>query len=186
MAPLEAESAELVHRVARRDDGQVLVELSGGDVVEVIAVVVGQDDQIDRRQVSDLTTLLHAPEIEETGLTFEANATIVLKNIFFDVNRYDLQPESQVELDKLVQLMKENPTLEIQINGHTDNVGKPADNLTLSENRAKAVVTYLRGKGIDTKRLSFKGWGDSQPVADNHTEAGRALNRRTELKVISK
>jgi outer membrane protein OmpA-like peptidoglycan-associated protein len=116
----------------------------------------------------------------------EANATIVLKNIFFDVSRYDLQPESQVELDKLVELMKENPTLEIQINGHTDNVGKPADNLTLSENRAKAVVTYLRGKGIDIKRLSFKGWGDSQPVADNHAEAGRALNRRTELKVISK
>jgi outer membrane protein OmpA-like peptidoglycan-associated protein len=116
----------------------------------------------------------------------EANATIVLKNIFFDVGRFDLQPESQVELDKLVQLMKDNPTLEIQINGHTDNVGKPADNLILSENRSKAVVNYLHAKGIDTKRLSFKGWGDSQPVADNHTESGRALNRRTELKVISK
>jgi len=116
----------------------------------------------------------------------EANAAIVLKNIFFDVSRYDLQPESQVELDKLVQLMKDNPTLEIQINGHTDNAGKPADNLLLSENRAQAVVTYLRARGIDTKRLSFKGWGDSQPIADNHTETGKALNRRTELKVISK
>jgi len=116
----------------------------------------------------------------------EANAAIVLNNIFFDVNRYDLQPESQVELDKLVQLLKDNPTLEIQINGHTDNVGKPADNLTLSENRAKAVVTYLHSKGIDIKRLSFKGWGDAQPVSDNRTETGRALNRRTELKVINK
>ncbi len=116
----------------------------------------------------------------------EANATVVLKNIFFDVNKYDLKPESQVELDELVQLMKDNPTLTIQINGHTDNVGKPADNIILSENRAKAVVNYLKGKSIDAKRLSFKGWGDTQPIAPNATEQGKALNRRTEMKVVSK
>lgn len=116
----------------------------------------------------------------------EANAAVVLKNIFFDVNKYDLKPESQAELDKLVQLMKDNPTLAIQINGHTDNAGKPSDNQTLSENRAKAVVNYLKGKGIETGRLSFKGWGDTQPVADNATDQGKAQNRRTELKVVSK
>jgi outer membrane protein OmpA-like peptidoglycan-associated protein len=115
----------------------------------------------------------------------EANATVVLKNIFFDVNKYDLKPESQVELDKLVQLMKDNPTLVIQINGHTDNTGKPADNIALSENRAKAVVNYLGSKAIDAKRLSYKGWGETKPIADNKTEGGRALNRRTEVKVIS-
>jgi len=115
----------------------------------------------------------------------ETNASIVLKNIFFPVNKYDLRPESQVELDKLVQLMKENPTLAIQINGHTDNTGKPAENQALSENRARAVVNYLTSKGIDAKRLSFKGWGDTKPLADNKTEEGRALNRRTELKVVS-
>jgi outer membrane protein OmpA-like peptidoglycan-associated protein len=115
----------------------------------------------------------------------ETNAAVVLKNIFYDLNKYDLKPESQVELDKLVQLMKDNPTLAIQINGHTDNIGKPADNLVLSQNRAKAVVSYLTVKGIDPKRLSFKGWGDTQPIADNKSEAGRAQNRRTELKVIS-
>jgi outer membrane protein OmpA-like peptidoglycan-associated protein/tetratricopeptide (TPR) repeat protein len=118
--------------------------------------------------------------------SIEANAAVVLKNIFFDVNKYDLKPESQVELDKLVQLMKDNPTLAIQINGHTDNMGKPADNQILSENRAKAVVNYLKTKGIEAKRLSFKGWGDTQPVADNATDPGKALNRRTELKVVSK
>ncbi|HYC28916.1 MAG TPA: OmpA family protein, partial [Chitinophagaceae bacterium] len=78
----------------------------------------------------------------------EPNATIVLRNIFFDNNQYTLKPESQVELDKVVQLMKDNPTLRIQINGHTDNVGKPADNLKLSENRAQEVVKYLTEKGI--------------------------------------
>ena len=114
----------------------------------------------------------------------EINATIILKNIFFDVGRYDLKPQSQIELDKVVQLMKENPTLKIEISGHTDNVGKPADNLILSQNRAKAVVTYLSSKGIDMIRLSSLGFGDTKPIADNKTENGRAQNRRTELKVI--
>ena len=113
------------------------------------------------------------------------NAAVILKNIFFDLNRYDLKPTSEAELEKLVQLMKENPTLVIQIDGHTDDIGKPADNLVLSENRAKAVVNFLIAKGIVSKRLSYKGFGSNQPVADNNTEAGRAKNRRTEVKVVS-
>ncbi len=116
----------------------------------------------------------------------EADAAITLRNIFFDFSKYELKPESQVELDKVVQLMKDNPTLKIQINGHTDNAGKAADNLRLSENRARAVVSYLVTKGIAVIRLSFKGWGDTRPVADNAGAEGRALNRRTELKVISR
>jgi outer membrane protein OmpA-like peptidoglycan-associated protein len=115
----------------------------------------------------------------------EANATIVLKNIFFDVNKFELKPASQVELDKLVQLLNENPNLKIEIGGHTDNVGKPADNLTLSNNRAKAVISYLAGKNISILRLTAKGYGETKPVAENKTEDGRALNRRTEVKVVS-
>ena len=116
----------------------------------------------------------------------EADAVIVLKNIFFDLNKYELKPESQVELDKVVQLMKDNPTVKIQINGHTDNSGRTADNMVLSENRAKSVTTYLLAKGIQPARLSFIGWGDTRPLADNATEQGRAQNRRTELKVLSR
>jgi outer membrane protein OmpA-like peptidoglycan-associated protein len=115
----------------------------------------------------------------------EPNATIVLKNIFFDLNEYKLKDESEVELDKVVQLLKENPTLKIQINGHTDNIGKAKDNLLLSENRAKEVVKYLTEHGIQSIRLTYKGFGSTQPIADNGTETGRAKNRRTELKVIS-
>ena len=115
----------------------------------------------------------------------EANASVVLKNVFFDVNKFDLKLESEAELDKLVQLMNDNPTVKIQIGGHTDNVGKPADNLVLSNNRAKAVVTYLVSKNISAQRLTAKGFGETQPVADNKTEEGRAMNRRTEMKVIS-
>jgi outer membrane protein OmpA-like peptidoglycan-associated protein len=115
----------------------------------------------------------------------EANAAVVLRNIFFDVNKFDLQPSSTSELDKVVMLLKENPTLKIQINGHTDNVGKSADNLKLSNDRAQSVVKYLVTKGIDIKRLSFRGFGADQPIASNESEAGRAQNRRTELKVVS-
>jgi outer membrane protein OmpA-like peptidoglycan-associated protein/tetratricopeptide (TPR) repeat protein len=115
----------------------------------------------------------------------ETNATIVLKNIFFDVNKFDLKPESETGLDEVVRLMNDNPTLKIQINGHTDSVGKAADNLVLSDNRAKAVVSFLVSKNINPARLSSKGFGATQPIAPNKTEEGRALNRRTEMKVVS-
>lgn len=115
-----------------------------------------------------------------------ANAVVVLKNIFFDFAKWALKNESQIELDRLVQLLHENPTVKIQIEGHTDAIGSPADNLKLSENRAKSVVAYLVSKGIAGTRLSAKGFGASKAVADNNTEEGRAQNRRTELKVISK
>jgi outer membrane protein OmpA-like peptidoglycan-associated protein/tetratricopeptide (TPR) repeat protein len=114
-----------------------------------------------------------------------ANASVVLKNIFFDVNSTDLNESSTAELNQLLALLKENPTLQIQINGHTDNVGKPADNLKLSNGRAQSVVNYLVKNGIDAKRLRFQGFGATQPIADNSTEEGRAKNRRTELKVLA-
>jgi outer membrane protein OmpA-like peptidoglycan-associated protein/tetratricopeptide (TPR) repeat protein len=116
----------------------------------------------------------------------EANAAIILKNIFFDPNKFEVKPESQVELDEVVQLLKDNPTIKIQINGHTDNSGNEADNKVLSENRARAVTAYLVTKGIAPARLASKGWGDTQPVADNTNTQGRAQNRRTEMTVISR
>ena len=115
----------------------------------------------------------------------EPGAAIVLKNIFFDVNKAELKPASLSELDKVVSLLKENPKLTIQISGHTDNVGKDADNLTLSLNRAKSVTTYLSSKGIDLKRLTSKGFGATKPIAKNDTEEGKSMNRRTELNVLS-
>jgi outer membrane protein OmpA-like peptidoglycan-associated protein/tetratricopeptide (TPR) repeat protein len=121
------------------------------------------------------------------GLTsIEINASIVLKNIFFDTKKAELKPESLIELDKVIQLLKENPTLKIEISGHTDNVGKPADNLVLSNNRAKAVVNYLLSKGVAATRLASKGFGQTKPIAANGTEDGKSQNRRTELKVLSK
>jgi outer membrane protein OmpA-like peptidoglycan-associated protein len=116
----------------------------------------------------------------------EAGAQVVLKNIFFDTKKAELKPESIVELNKVVQLMNDNPKLKILISGHTDNVGKPQDNTLLSNDRALAVVKYLLASGqIAKERLQNKGWGATKPIADNGTEQGKAMNRRTELSVIS-
>lgn len=114
----------------------------------------------------------------------ELNASVILKNILFETNSAKLPAISFIEINRLLQLMNENPTLRVQINGYTDNVGKPADNVKLSAARAKAVVDYLASKGIDLKRLAFKGFGETKPIADNKTEAGRAMNRRTEFVII--
>ena len=86
-----------------------------------------------------------------------------------------------IELNKLMQLINDNPSIKIRINGYTDDIGSEADNIKLSENRARAVVDYLISKGIDAKRLASKGFGETQPIADNSTEEGKAMNRRTEF-----
>ncbi len=116
----------------------------------------------------------------------EVQATIVLRNLFFDTKKYDVKPESEVELDKVVQLLQDNPTVKIQIEGHTDNIGTAVDNQKLSEARAKATINYLIKKGIRAERLIAKGFGASKPIADNKTEEGRSQNRRTELRVMAK
>ncbi len=113
----------------------------------------------------------------------ELNATVRLKNIQFATKSFELEPVSLIELNKLLQLMNDNPSIKIQINGYTDNVGTAADNLKLSENRAKAVAAYLINKGVDAKRLTAKGFGETKPIADNATDEGKALNRRTEFVV---
>ena len=114
----------------------------------------------------------------------ETGASIVLKNIFFDSKKWELKPGSQTELNKVVQLLNDNPALKIEITGHTDNIGNPADNLILSENRAKSVVKFLIANGIAPGRLMSKGYGETRPIAPNNSEETRAQNRRTELKVL--
>ena len=111
--------------------------------------------------------------------------SIVLKNIFFASGSYELEDKSFVELNKLYTLLEHNKSLKIEISGHTDNVGDEKANILLSQNRAKAVVNYLVKKGISPDRLSYKGYGETRPVADNDTEKGRQQNRRTEIKVIA-
>lgn len=109
---------------------------------------------------------------------------IILRNIFFETDSYELLDESKVELNKLVDFMKKNPSVIAEISGHTDNIGTNEDNQILSENRAEAVANYLAKHNIDPKRLSTKGYGESRPVDTNENEEGRAQNRRTEFTII--
>lgn len=110
--------------------------------------------------------------------------TIILKNVFFKTDSYELDNRSETELKKLVSLLQKHPGLKIEIGGHTDNQGTIEHNKTLSNNRAKTVFEYLVKAGIDTKMLTYNGYGLSKPIATNDTEEGRALNRRTELKIV--
>jgi len=114
----------------------------------------------------------------------EKNASIVLKNIFYETNSYELKHESITELKKLLSFLTVNKNVIVEISGHTDNVGSKADNLKLSTNRAKTVYEYLIKNGIDKNRLKYKGYDFSKPIADNNTKEGRAKNRRTEFKII--
>lgn len=110
---------------------------------------------------------------------------IALSNIFFDTDKFDLKSESFFELDQFVSLLKQNPSINVEISGHTDNTGGKEYNLKLSQNRANSVVEYLVNKGIDKKRLTAKGYGDIRPAenGDNSTPEGRARNRRIEVEV---
>ncbi len=116
----------------------------------------------------------------------EVGECITLRNVFFATGQYVLLEESQAELDAVVRLLQQNPTIHVELGGHTDNVGKSEANKVLSEQRAKAVMDYLALHGIDAGRMTYKGYGETRPVANNDTEGGRAQNRRTEFKIISK
>jgi outer membrane protein OmpA-like peptidoglycan-associated protein/Tol biopolymer transport system component len=109
---------------------------------------------------------------------------VVLKNIFFDSGKFELKDKSKAELTKLIKFLELNPTTKVEIGGHTDNVGSDAANQLLSENRAKAVYNYLISNKVAPIRLSYKGYGETQPIAENETPEGRAENRRTEFKII--
>jgi outer membrane protein OmpA-like peptidoglycan-associated protein len=109
---------------------------------------------------------------------------VVLKNIFFDTDKYELKPESRSELENLINLLQTNGNIKIEISGHTDNDGTPEYNLVLSNNRAKAVYNYLIGQGISAVRLTHQGYGLTKPIDTNETGQGRANNRRTEFKVV--
>jgi outer membrane protein OmpA-like peptidoglycan-associated protein/tetratricopeptide (TPR) repeat protein len=116
----------------------------------------------------------------------DVGKSIVLRNIFFDFDKATIRVESANELERLIKLLQENPTLKIELGSHTDSKGSDDYNMKLSESRSKSVVAYLVTKGIDGGRLTPKGYGETVPIATNDTEFGRQTNRRTEFKILSK
>jgi OOP family OmpA-OmpF porin len=124
--------------------------------------------------------------ILEEQIIFQPETTYAFKNVLFDFDKTDLLDISIEELDKLLLHLNENPNLKIEIYGHTDNVGLDMRNKELSQQRAEAVSQYLIKKGLDTKRITWFGFGADAPITSNDTKENRAINRRVEFKLISK
>jgi outer membrane protein OmpA-like peptidoglycan-associated protein len=120
----------------------------------------------------------------EVGIKIEPPKDFILENVYFDTGKSSLKPNSFKALNDLVEILKIKNTMVVEIQGHTDNVGKDEDNMKLSQDRADEVRKYLVSKGIESARVTSKGYGPTQPVADNASDAGKAKNRRTSLKVI--
>jgi OOP family OmpA-OmpF porin len=125
-------------------------------------------------------------KVNEKGCWVLVDKDVKLKkgNVLFDFGKADIKPQAYPVLDEALAVLKNQPTLKVEVQGHTDNVGPKAYNQMLSERRAKAVMEYFKAKGIKPERLSASGYGFSRPTASNDTREGRTLNRRVELKPI--
>ena len=139
------------------------------------------------------TQIIKPEEITEEIIEKDAEVKAVepgkvcdLRDIYYETNDYSLTAESKMLLALFIEFLKENPTVKVEIQGHTDNIGRDEDNLLLSENRAKSVYDYVVSQGIPANRLRYKGYGESKPIADNNTAAGRAKNRRTVFLIYEK
>lgn len=138
----------------------------------------------DSSEVADEET---TPIIKDLYLQpIEIGLTVRLKNIYFDFDKTTLKSQSFVEINKVVDFLKNNPTVEIEVHGHTDNKGSDDYNLNLSQGRSQSVVDYIVSQGIDAFRLAAHGYGESKPIDTNDTEDGRANNRRVEVTVVKK
>ena len=141
---------------------------------------------LDSRNFQPTESSIDKPYIIEALLEkIKTDQVVTLNNIFFDLDKYELKPESEVELKTVIQLLTTNPQMKIEISGHTDNTGSDAHNKELSANRATSVKTYLEKFGIAPLRLVAKGYGSSKPNASNDNEEGRAKNRRIEIRILN-
>ena len=173
--------------------GKYLIPLPGGKNYGIAVSAEGylfHSENVDIAEVEGYYEVVRDIDLKK----LETGTQIVLRNIFFDLDKYSLKSESTAELDRLYQLMIDNPKLEIELSGHTDTQGSAEHNQQLSQNRAKAVVDYLVAKGISAKRFEYKGYGEERPIISDaeiakmsteaEKKAAHANNRRTEIKVL--
>ncbi|WP_338792672.1 OmpA family protein [Bernardetia sp. Wsw4-3y2] len=140
----------------------------------------GKDVEYQKVQIPDVARLKELKVL----VKFQPATAYTLDNVLFETGKANLKGSSFKAIDELASAMTAKSTMEIEIAGHTDNVGDKDANLKLSQERAEAVRDYLIKKGINANRITAKGYGDTKPVADNSTDAGKQQNRRTEVKII--
>ncbi len=171
------------------ETGEYEIHLPGGYLYGVRAEAEGH---ISSNQSLDLTKVTKDGEVLSKDMMLdpielakiEPDATISLNNIFFDFDMATLKAESFPELNRIVSLMSDRPTLEVEISGHTDSTGPEEYNMGLSQRRAQSVVRYLTDKGVGTSRIKVSFFGETKPIESNATREGRSKNRRVEFKIL--
>jgi outer membrane protein OmpA-like peptidoglycan-associated protein len=159
------------------DNDYVLSAKQEGSVYDLQYIAAKTSLAEGKQELAGMDMKLDAIEI---GKSYKIN------DIYFETNSWELSQMSRDVIEILIDFMNDNPSVSIEIQGHTDNIGQRKDNMVLSENRAKEVYNYLVERHINPSRLTYKGYADTQPVATNDTEEGRALNRRTVFVILRK
>lgn len=174
--------------------GKIVSGFSGINGKFTIQLPPGDTYHVSVKSISDTTkyTMINVPELGEdeyftepfwVNIKMEPARSFRLDHVYFDLDKATLRPDSYKQLTDLLEYLQHHDDINAEIAGHTDNTGTDAHNLKLSQDRANTIRNYLIGKGIKAARLTAKGYGSSQPVADNSTEEGRQLNRRTEVRI---
>ncbi|MFQ3578790.1 MAG: OmpA family protein [Bacteroidales bacterium] len=161
-------------------NGRFEILIPKGETYKVTCLSFENDSSLKKLSIPQVAGLI---EFDYT-LMYELPKKIILENVYFNTGTSELKSESFKSLDNLYELMKNKKTLEIELAGHTDNVGDDASNMKLSQDRANAVKSYLVKKGISSNRIQAVGYGKQHPIATNDTPEGRSKNRRTEVKII--
>lgn len=165
------------------DSGKFRILLPEGDTYNIVVKGLGENQEYNTFAIPKTpgTYALAALTVK-----YEPAKSFTLKNLKFESGKAMIRKGSEGILDELIELMRLKPAMIIEVSGHTDDVGNDADNLLLSQNRAEAVKSYLIMKGkINSSRIAAKGYGETQPVADNSSEDGKQANRRTEVRIVS-
>lgn len=179
-AIIDYESNQLIYTFSTDSiSGEYLATLPAGKVYFINVSKEGylfESEKIDLKSsaAKEINRPIHLKAIAK-------GTTLALKNTYFETDKFDLKPESFSELDRLIEFMNNNPTVHIEVAGHTDNTGDAAKNKILSQQRAESVTSYLIKKGIEMNRLKATGYGSEKSIIDNNTPEGKAMNRRTEI-----
>lgn len=179
---------EIVEGVVDEENGEYVAVISAKEQEDVMMMAKKNGYAFTSQYINTGKDLIGKPtrmEVMEIQ-PIEAGATYQINNINFGTDSYALNQQVMNILSEFIEFLKDNPSVRVAIHGHTDNVGDDQENLILSENRAKAVYQYLIIEDINPTRLEFKGFGESSPISNNDSEAGRLKNRRTEFVILSK
>ncbi|MCB0793150.1 MAG: OmpA family protein, partial [Flavobacteriales bacterium] len=168
-------------------DGRYATVVTLAPGSDVVMTVKKKDHVFDSRLFTEADTVrAGVAEVDMTLQKIEVGKSYRVNDIRFATNSAEIQRSSEHILEELIAFLKENPSVRIRIEGHTDSVGKLEENMALSNDRAFTVMEYLQNHGVAGSRLSFEGFGPKQPIASNDTEEGRALNRRTTFVIIGR